>query len=99
MTKLATIGLAAATATGMILAPLASAAAQTFDHSAVQKAQFFHRDRDRGFHRDRDRSRFGFGIYVGPNYDYDYGYDRYYCSSHWRWDGFSGRWVLVRDCD
>ena len=94
MLKLANIGLAAAMATGMILAPMASASAQTFDQSAVQKAQFFVRDRDRGYHRDRDRSRVRFGIYVGPSYDYDY-----YCSSHWRWDPYWGRWVRVRDCD
>lgn len=97
MTKLAKIGLAAATATGMILAPMAAASAQTFDHSALHRAQFFHRDRDRDFHRDHDRdrgrSRFGFGIYVGPRYDYNE------CSSHWRWDPYWGRWVLVRDCD
>ena len=98
MTKLAMIGLAAAAATGMALAPMASALAQTYDNGALHKAQFIHRDRDRdrdrGFRRDHDRSRFGFGVYVGPRYSYDYDY----CASHWRWDPYWGRWVMVRDC-
>ena len=95
MTRLAKIGLAAATATGMILTPIAAASAQTFDHNALHQAQFLERDRDRARDRDHDRSRFRFGVYIGPDYDYYYGY----CPSHWRWDPYWGRWVLVRYCD